>query len=222
MLTKKQRDFIAAYVECWHITNAAITAGYSKRSAYSIGSENLKNPEILAAIEAHVAAIMPKGEVLARLAEHARSTADDFLTIERVTRRDMQIAIVKSDDGEEETRFVEGPEYEVLETRLDLEKTKDRGKLHLLKEYKVDKDGAITVKWHDSQAALALLGRHHKLFVDKVEHSGPDGGPIDVTSAAMDAAAKELETWRKQMTDRLSNMPSAAPTPPTSSTDLES
>ena len=80
-LTKKQRDFIAAYVESWHATDAAIAAGYSQRSAASIGSENLKKPEISAAIEAHITAIMPKGEVVQRLAAIARGDMTDFFTL---------------------------------------------------------------------------------------------------------------------------------------------
>jgi hypothetical protein len=37
---------------------------------------------------------------------------------------------------------------------------------------------SVTIELHDSQAALALLGKHHKLFTEKVEHTGADGGPI--------------------------------------------
>lgn len=50
-LTPKQRRFSEEYVIDWHGTNAAIRAGYSKDTAYSIASENLKKPEIKAYIE---------------------------------------------------------------------------------------------------------------------------------------------------------------------------
>lgn len=36
-------------------------------------------------------------------------------------------------------------------------------------------DGSVANK------ALELLGKHLGLFKDKVEHSGPGGGPIEVT-----------------------------------------
>ena len=48
-LTKRQAAFIAAWDG--NATEAAIKAGYSKKSAYSIGSENLKKPEISQAIK---------------------------------------------------------------------------------------------------------------------------------------------------------------------------
>ncbi len=45
-LTKKQQRFVEAYIETGNATKAALMAGYSKKTAYSIGSENLKKPEI--------------------------------------------------------------------------------------------------------------------------------------------------------------------------------
>ena len=37
----------------------------------------------------------------------------------------------------------------------------------------------IKFKLADKRAALVDLGRHHKLFTDKFEHGGKDGGPIE-------------------------------------------
>lgn len=45
-LTPKQKAFADAYIESGNATKAALKAGYKKNSAYSIGSENLKKPEI--------------------------------------------------------------------------------------------------------------------------------------------------------------------------------
>lgn len=45
-LTAKQKRFCEEYVVDWNSTRAAIAAGYSKKTAYSIGNENLKKPEI--------------------------------------------------------------------------------------------------------------------------------------------------------------------------------
>lgn len=50
-LTEYQRRFVEAYLIEPNATRAAITAGYSKRSAYSTGQENLKKPVISAALE---------------------------------------------------------------------------------------------------------------------------------------------------------------------------
>ena len=50
-LTDKQRLFCLCYIRCFNATKAAIKAGYSAETAYSIGFENLKKPEIKAEIE---------------------------------------------------------------------------------------------------------------------------------------------------------------------------
>jgi hypothetical protein len=50
-LTQKQQRFMEEYCVDLNATQAAIRAGYSPSSAYSIGSENLKKPEIVEAIQ---------------------------------------------------------------------------------------------------------------------------------------------------------------------------
>lgn len=50
-LTDKQRRFCEEYVVDWNATRAAIAAGYSEKTAYSIGQENLKKPEIAEYLE---------------------------------------------------------------------------------------------------------------------------------------------------------------------------
>lgn len=50
-LTKKQKAFIQEYLVDLNATQAAIRAGYSKKTAYSIGQENLSKPEIRQALQ---------------------------------------------------------------------------------------------------------------------------------------------------------------------------
>lgn len=45
-LTLKQQRFADEYIISGNATDAAVKAGYSKKTAYSIGIENLKKPEI--------------------------------------------------------------------------------------------------------------------------------------------------------------------------------
>lgn len=47
-LTEKQRRFCEEYIFDFNATRAAKAAGYSENTAYAIGSENLKKPEIKA------------------------------------------------------------------------------------------------------------------------------------------------------------------------------
>lgn len=147
-MTNKQRLFIEAYLTYWNATKAAIEAGYSPDTAYSIGSENLKKPEIAAAIQQAIdERAMSANEVLLRLASHARGTMEDFIDPDSLT--------------------------------LDLRKAAESGQLHLIKKFKVTtitKDDAQTdvteFELYDSQAALVHLGRHHKLFTDKMSLDG--------------------------------------------------
>lgn len=54
-LTAKQKRFCDEYLVDLNATQAAIRAGYSKKTAYSIGVENLKKPEIKKYIEQRMA-----------------------------------------------------------------------------------------------------------------------------------------------------------------------
>ena len=50
-MTDKQKRFITEFLVDLNATQAAIRAGYSAKTAYSIGQENLKKPEIRQAID---------------------------------------------------------------------------------------------------------------------------------------------------------------------------
>ena len=50
-LTPKQQRFVEEYLIDLNATQAAIRAGYSEKTAYSVGHENLKKPEIQKAIQ---------------------------------------------------------------------------------------------------------------------------------------------------------------------------
>lgn len=50
-LTVKQQKFADEYIRLGEVTKAAINAGYSTKSAYAVGSENLKKPSIKAYID---------------------------------------------------------------------------------------------------------------------------------------------------------------------------
>lgn len=154
-LSTKQIAFVEHYLTHWNATKAAILAGYSKRSARSIGSENLTKPDIQEAIAARLVELkMGADEILTRLTEHARGSIAPFMR--------------RSPDG-----TLHG---------FDLG---DDSPLHLLHKVSLTKrtikdltEEKITLELYDAQAALALLGKYHKLFTDKVEHTGADGQPL--------------------------------------------
>ena len=168
-MNRKQTVFVNEYLQCWNVTEAAKRAGYSERSAYSTGHRMLKNAEIAEAITARVAEkSMSADEVLLRLADQGRGSMEDFLQFEEV----------KFDPPRIDEAGVEH-EREIVCVGINLEKAHAAGKLHLLKS--VTKTGrGFKVELYDAQAALALLGRTHGLFVDRQEISGQLEMPIQI------------------------------------------
>lgn len=86
--TLKQRRFIAEICVDGNRTQAAIRAGYSPDSAYSIGSENLKKPEIKAAVDLRMAELsLPADQVVKRISDNARTRLNDYLKVEKRLRK---------------------------------------------------------------------------------------------------------------------------------------
>ena len=59
-MTPKQKRFCDEYLIDTNATQAAIRAGYSEKTAYSIGEENLKKPELRAYIDERLEEIQSK------------------------------------------------------------------------------------------------------------------------------------------------------------------
>ncbi|MGO9246005.1 MAG: terminase small subunit [Verrucomicrobiia bacterium] len=79
-LTHRQRVFIAEYVRTWNGAKAARLAGYTHRSAEVMSCKMLKDPKILAEIDAHLKRLhLTPDEVLSRLAAIAGADFADFL-----------------------------------------------------------------------------------------------------------------------------------------------
>ena len=81
MMTPKQKRFVDEYLIDLNATGAAILAGYSKRTARSIGDENLTKPDIKKAVDAALAerskrAGIDADKVLAELASIAFAPID--------------------------------------------------------------------------------------------------------------------------------------------------
>lgn len=81
-MTPKQERFVAEYLIDLNATQAAIRAGYSEKTAYSIGDENLKKPEVAAAVKTEQHKRAGKTEltqewVLTRLAKEIETAKSD-------------------------------------------------------------------------------------------------------------------------------------------------
>lgn len=141
-LNAKQQRFVDEYLVDLNATQAAIRAGYSKKTAGQIGDENLRKPEISAALQ----------EAMDKRAQRTEITADYVLSnLAQIVERTMQRAPVMVGRGEDRTQLKDEEGRDVWEFNAN-----------------------------GANKALELLGKHLKLFTDKVEHGGEGGGPIEL------------------------------------------
>jgi phage terminase small subunit len=143
-LSNKQKAFIEHYLRTWNATEAARLAAYRGNDVTlaSVGSENLRKPQIAAVIAARLGELaMEADEVLVRLSEQARASIEDFIEITALGA-----------------------------PALDLNKARKAGKLHLIKKMYYDADGNLrSIELYDSQSALVQMGRSHGIFLDRIK-----------------------------------------------------
>lgn len=154
MLTPKQQRFVAEYLVDSNATQAAIRAGYSKRTANEQGSRLLAKASVKAAVAAGQKRQFDKLEI----------------TAESVKARIGQIAfqdIRKLYDANGNLRPIH---------QLDDDAAAFVGGLEVIKKNAAAGDGLIDtvhkVKVVDPIKALEMLGKHVGLFEDVVRHTG--------------------------------------------------
>lgn len=94
----------------------------------------------------------------------------DYVTIGEEEVTITSVILSEREEGEEGEpamlRTVQKTETVLRPTvHIDLHKAAKAGKLHLVKKIKDGRDG-LSIELYDAQAALQLLGKHHKLFGD--------------------------------------------------------
>lgn len=180
-LTPRQARFVEEYLVDLNATQAAIRAGYSAKTARSVGHENLTKPDIAAAVSdgrkrlseaTAVTAERVIGELakigFANMADYMRATpdGDPYLDFGQLTRdQAAALAEVTVED------FRDGRGEDARDVRR------------------------VKFKLADKRAALVDLGKHLGLFRERVEHTGKDGGPIqteDVTRRDADEFARRV------------------------------
>lgn len=153
-LTPKQARFVAEYLIDLNATQAAIRAGYSPRTAKSVGSENLTKPDVAAAIATK------QGQQLAR-AELTADMVKDRLRL--LAFQDVRALFDEAGNlrpiatlGDDAAAIVAG--FEVI------------------KKNAAAGDGVIDtvhkVKVIDAVKPLEMLAKHFGLLIERVEHSG--------------------------------------------------
>ena len=177
-LTAKQARFIQEYLADLNATQAAIRAGYSEKTAYSVGHENLSKPEIASAI----------AEAQKERSERTEITADRVLEeLAKIAFADIRNAVRWGRNPIDETSKNADPNgLGMYPVSLIPSEEIDDDTAAAVSEVSLTQSG-IKIKMHDKKGALVDVGRHLGMFPTKVEHTGKDGQPIE-TNVTLDAS----------------------------------
>ena len=159
-LNAQQRMFVAEYISELPRNGkaAAIRAGYSPRTAENQASRMLTNVKVQELIDKH-------------LEEQEKRT---LITADRVLN---EIAAIAFDDISNYLDFFNDPVTGDVRTKIKDSKTINTKNIS---EVSCGKDGSFKFKLYCKDNALSMLGKHLKLFTDKVELSGDKERPIEI------------------------------------------
>lgn len=174
-LTAKQRQFCLEYLVDMNATKAAERAGYSKRTAKYIGHENLQRPAVQALLR----------ELQAEREERTKVDADRVL---------LELARIA---------FLDPGELKRDGAWLPLEEMPEEVR-RAVAGFKIGEAGELRdLRFSDKLGALKLFMQHMGMLRERVEVSGPNGGPVtveekarsleDLTDEELDAIERALE-----------------------------
>ncbi len=151
-LTPKQEAFCREYLKDLNGTQAAIRAGYSAKRADAIGYENLRKPDIAQAIQ----------QAMTERSKRTEITADRVLSeIGRLAFAD--IRSVFDENGRLLPVHMLPAEVAASVSSIEVVTSKVPG------GEPADVEHTAKIKFWDKRGSLELLGRHLKMFTDKVE-----------------------------------------------------
>jgi len=160
--------FITEYLIDLNATQAAIRAGYSKKTAEAIGLENLGKPRIAAAIQ----------QAMDDRSKRTEITADMVLKeLALIGFADMA-DFIRIDDG----GMIQANPLDTLapgKSRI-IKKVKEKRTIKSTAEGDQIMDATYEFELWDKVKSLEDIGRHLGMFVDKLQHSGKDGGPVEL------------------------------------------
>jgi phage terminase small subunit len=176
--------FVAEFIVDRNGTQAAIRAGYSPKTAEQQASRLLRKVQVKAEIDRRLGKLQQKLEITAErvLEELAKMGFSNMLDYVQVHGPDALIDL-STLTREQAAAIQEITVDEYLEGSGDEARTVKRTRIKLASK----------------RENLELLGKHLKLFTEKVEHTGKDGGPIEVTDA------------RQKLFDKLTSGPVPSP-----------
>lgn len=134
-LNARQKAFCEFYVVCGNATEAAKKAGYSEKTAYSMGNENLRKPELKTYID----------DLMSKMEEKRMASAEEvlkFLTASMRGELEEEVIVVEGEgDGCSSARKMK----KQISAKERIKAAELLGKRHLLFSDKVKVEGALPV-----------------------------------------------------------------------------
>ena len=151
-LTGKQQRFVAEYLVDLNATQAAIRAGYSAKTAFQMGAENLRKPKIAALV----------AEAQSARAERTEVTQDRVLTeLARIGFGDIRQLF---DESGRLLRPEEWPDAAAAAVASIEVVTREVGK--------GDVEHVAKIRAWDKPRALEMAGKHLGMFRERMDVSG--------------------------------------------------
>jgi len=178
-LCPRRQAFCREYLVDLNGAQAAIRAGYAARAARATASELLTFPDVQAEIRRQMDARA------ARVECNADTVLRELLRLATVDIGDAFDEFGRlrpiQDIPEDVRRALAGIDsYEEFAGRgEDRERVGETKKIRLV----------------DKIRALELLGKHLGMFRDRIEHSGPGGGPIQTEASMTDDERESVRAW---------------------------
>jgi phage terminase small subunit len=183
-LTDRQKAFCEEYLVDLNGTAAAKRAGYSAKTSRVMAQQNLESPAVIAQL----------GMLMQARSERTQITADRTITeVARLGFSDLRKLFDAHGGLLPVHQWPDDVAAAVASVEVD-ELFEGFG------ENRVQVGFTKKVKLWDKPRALELLGKHLKLWVERIEASGPNGGPIQTRNDGVDLASltdDELEQLEK-------------------------
>lgn len=168
-LTAKQRAFVREYLVDLNATQAAIRAGYSEDTAYAIGAENLRKPQLASAIDAAMKLRSERTQITADMVLKELAKIG-FADIRRAVK--WQSSLITEEDNPEGGDTVIFKTIVTNNVQLVSSEEIDDETAAAVSEISQNATGGLKIKLHDKRAALVDIGKHLGMFTDRVQLSG--------------------------------------------------
>jgi phage terminase small subunit len=180
-LNDRQEAFCNEYLIDLNATQSAIRAGYSKATAHAIAHKLLKKADIRQRLDEL------RSELLAAKAMTPGKVLDEW-------RKLATFDVRKLYHGDGTPRAIHDLDDDTAAAIVGLDcvmvGNEDRGVGQVLK-----------YKLASKQAALDSIAKHFGMFVDRTEHSGPGGGPIQIAGDP-DEMARRLAFFLSRVAEK--------------------